>query len=115
MDATINITSQSLSQVGTQTLTQQDVSRTADRIDENTKQVTTSEAEVEIDQTDKVEISKKYSEAVKSNQDTPESRDEAARLLEDIKRSISQEANTQYQNLQQIHNLSAESVLALFG
>jgi len=115
MDATINITSQSLSQVGTQTLTQQDVSETADRTTENTKQVTTSETEVKIDQTDKVEISRKYLEAVKSNRDTPESRDEAAMLLEDIKKSIDQEANTQSQNLQQIHNLSAESVLALFG
>jgi len=115
MVTTINSTSQSLSQVGTQALPQEDVSRTADRITENTKQVTTSETEVNIDQTDKVEISRKHSEAVESNRDTPESRDEAIRLLEDIKRSISQEANTQYQNLQQIHNLSAESVLALFG
>ncbi len=115
MDATINITSQSLSQVGAQTLTQQDVSRTANRIFEYTKQAATSEADDKIDQTDKVEISSKYLETVKSNRDTPESRDEAIRLLEDIKRSISQEANTQYQNLQQIHNLSAESVLALFG
>ncbi len=115
MDITISSTSQSLSQVGTQALPQKDISRTADRTTENTKQVATIETEVKIDQTDKVEISKTYLEAVKSNRDTPESRDEAARLLEDIKKRIDQEANTQSQNLQQIHNLSAESVLALFG
>ncbi len=115
MDTTINSTSQSLYQAGTQTLSQKDVSRTADRITENTEQATASETEVKIDQTDKVEISKKYSAASESNRDTLETRDEAVRLLEDIKKRLSQEANTHYQNLPQIHNLSAESVLALFG
>jgi len=115
MDVTINSTSQSLSQVGSQALPQKDVSKTTDRITENTKQNTTSETEGKIDQTDKVEISSEYLAAVESNREILESRDEAVRLLEDIKRSIDQEAKAQSRNLQQIHNLSAEGVLALLG
>ena len=106
----VNNTLQSLDRPETRNPARTDASKTLDKTTWNPEQVNAGNTETAIDQTDKVEIASKRSEAMGSNKTTLTDNDEARKVLEDIKASLYAEAGAQIQNPSQVHNLNAENL-----
>ncbi len=106
----INNTFQSLERTEARNPARKDASKTLDKTTGNLEQLNANNTETAIDQTDKVKIASKRSEAMGSNKATLTDHDEALKLLEDIKTSLYEEAEAQNQNPSQVHNLNAENL-----
>ncbi len=105
----INNTLQSLERTEARNPARKDASKTLEKTTGNPEQVNAGNTETAIDQTDKVKIASKRSEAM-GNKPTLTDHDEALKLLEDIKTSIYEGAEAQNQNPSQVHNLNAENL-----
>ncbi len=106
----INNILQSLDRTEARNSARKDASKNLDKTTGNPEQINVGNTETAIDQTDEVKIVSKRSETMGSNKVTITDHDEALQLLEDIKTSIYEEAETYNQNLSQVHNLNAANL-----